>query len=315
MTRGNFYIFHLFFHERVKVLHINILETQDQTGTNASVQGDFSSTESGFLEIETAEQVKQVTFNRTFTKGVPATVMFPFSFDASKVDGKFYTLASVAPINGVWTATMSNPITGTIEANTPYIFKANNNLTKLTFDNGSEKVFLQSTVTINANTSGDWTLHGVYYKTLLDNPNEFDYGFAGQATDGISVGQFIRAGEGVWADPMRCYLTYKNGELTKSALDLPDNIRVVFPDEEEQSDNDDIVTPVSSISESTGVKVWSYNGTIFIDAQPDTDYTIVDLSGRVIKTGVTHSTREEITLSATGIVIVKIAGKIYKLSL
>ena len=173
---------------------------------------------------------------------------------------------------------------------------------------------MQSTVTINANTSGDWTLHGVYYKTLLDNPNEFDYGFAGQATDGISVGQFIRAGEGVWADPMRCYLTYKNGELTKSALDLPDNIRVVFPDEEEQSDNDDIVTPVSSISESTGVKVWSYNGTIFISAQTSMEYQIVDMGGRTIRHGVTASNREEVSLNGIhGIVIVKIGNQTFKL--
>ena len=295
--------------------------TQDQNGITASIQGDFSSDESGFLEINSAFDVDKVTFNRSFSADIPATVMFPFSFDASKVNGKFYTLASVAPVNGVWTATMSDPIKGTIEANTPYIFKANSNLTKLTFEkNGSDKVSLQSTDDIKDNESGDWTLHGVYTKTNFNNIQGICYGFAGQATndDGISirVGQFFRAGEGVWADPMRCYLTYNknNGVLAKSALDLPDYIRVVFPDEAEQPDNGEIITPVSSISENTGVKVWSYSGTIYIEAQSDMEYTIVDLSGRVIKTGVTHSTREEITLSAIGIVIVKIGNESFKLN-
>ncbi|MBO4372550.1 MAG: hypothetical protein J5826_06425, partial [Bacteroidales bacterium] len=295
--------------------------TQDQNGiTAAEIQGDFAVDENGFLEINSDINVKQVTFNRTFTAGVPSTVMFPFSFDASMVNGKFYTLASVAPDeNGVWTATMSkNPITGKIEANKPYIFKANSNLTKLTFTNETDGICLQPTNVNNTNANGDWTLHGVYTKTMLDNPNQVNYGFAGQATnDGISVGQFIRVGEGTWADPMRCYLTYNknNGVLAKSALDLPDYIRVVFPDEVEQPDNGEIVTPVSSISENTGGKVWSYNGTIYIEAQPDMDYTIVDLSGRVIKTGVTHSTREEITLGhSTGIVIVKIKNESFKLN-
>ncbi|MDD6002865.1 MAG: DUF6383 domain-containing protein, partial [Bacteroidales bacterium] len=198
----------------------------------------------------------------------------------------------------------------------PYIFKANSNLTKLTFENGDDGVTLQSTKTINDNGSGDWTLHGVYEKTLLGDHNQVNYGFAGQATDdGISVGDFIRAGEGVWADPMRCYLTYdkNNGVLAKSALDLPDNIRVVFPDEVEQPDNGEIVTPVSEIATENGVKVWSFDGTVYIEAQPDMDYTIVDLTGRTIKKGVTHSTHEEINHNAKGIVIVKIGNKSFKL--
>ncbi|MDD6003154.1 MAG: hypothetical protein PUC50_13280, partial [Bacteroidales bacterium] len=126
--------------------------------TTATLQGEFTSTEKTSLEIDNSIDVSELTFQRTFTAGVPATVMLPFSFAADKVDGKFYTLASVAPINGVWTATMSNPIKGIIEANTPYIFKANSNLTKLTFENGDDGVTLQSTKTINDNGSGDWTL-------------------------------------------------------------------------------------------------------------------------------------------------------------
>ncbi|MBR4441467.1 MAG: hypothetical protein IKS00_07970 [Bacteroidales bacterium] len=292
--------------------------TQDQNGTSAKLQGDFLSSDASQLVISSKMKVDHVTLERTFTQNTPASVMFPFSFDASNVDGNFYTLDEVVFENGVWTAKMAGPITQ-IAANTPYIFKLKDGIDQidnLTFNN----VDLQPTTTINTNGSeSDWTLHGVYSKTYFDDIQGVCYGFAGAAVpeDGISVGQFIRAGEGSWVNPMRCYLTYNknNGVFAKSAPDLPDYIRVVFPDEVEESESGEIVTPVSSLSETTGVKVWSSNRTIFIDAQPDTDYTIVDLSGRVLKTGITHSTREEITLSASGIVIVKIGKQTFKIIL
>ena len=294
--------------------------TQDQNGTSAKLQGDFLSSDENQLVISSEMKVDQLTIERTFTYNTPSSVMFPLSFDASEVDGNFYTLDEVVFENGVWTAKMAGPITQ-IAANTPYIFKLKDGIDKidnLTFKN----VDLKPTTTINTNANGnssDWTLHGVYSKTYFDELPGLCYGFAGvdAPEQGISEGQFIRAGEGSWVNPMRCYLTYNknNGVFAKSAPDLPDYIRVVFPDEVEESESGEIVTPVSSLSETTGVKVWSSNRTIFIDAQPDTDYTIVDLSGRVLKTGITHSTREEITLSASGIVIVKIGKQTFKIIL
>ena len=291
--------------------------TQNQTGITADLQGEFAYTEEGFLTITDPVEVKKVTFKRKFSPGIPATVMFPFSFEWSNSQsiGSFYTVKSVGNEKGVWTAVMSNPIT-TIEANTPYIFKAADG-----YDESSNLTFydveLQPTDDIKDNVNGDWTLHGVYTKTLLDNPNEINYGFAGGEADGIKVGDFIRAGKGVWADPMRCYLTYKNGsELTKAATVLPDRIRVVFPDEIEESNDDKIVTPVLDVDAQITAKVWSFNGTIFIEAQENTEYTIVDLLGRILKTGVTHSTREEISLGHnSGIAIVNIDGKSFKINL
>ncbi|MBO7595715.1 MAG: hypothetical protein J6T70_01560 [Bacteroidales bacterium] len=293
--------------------------------TTAEIQGDFSniSSEDKSLQISNPKTVNIVIFKRSFSKGIPATIMLPFNFTLDASIGSFYTIESVAKDdNGEWIAT-PKVVTGTLQANTPYMFKAAKDLTELSFtdENG---ITLQSTSTIEINTNGDWTLHGVYEKTMLDGDGEFNYGFAGEKTaDGISVGDFIRAGEGVWADPMRCYLTYKKGELTKAATVLPDRIRVVFPDEEnsnnettdiiENTETEDVVTPVSEISPESDVKVWSFNGTVYIEAQPDMDYTIVDLSGRTIKKGITHSIHEELNLNAKGIVIVKIGNKTYKL--
>ena len=293
--------------------------------TTAEIQGDFSniSSEDKSLQISNPKTVNIVIFKRSFSKGIPATIMLPFNFTLDASIGSFYTIESVAKNdNGEWIAT-PKVVSGTLQANTPYIFKTAKDLTELSFED-ENGITLQSTSTIEINTNGDWTLHGVYEKTMLDGDGEFNYGFAGEKTaDGISVGDFIRAGEGVWADPMRCYLTYKKGELTKAATVLPDRIRVVFPDEEnsnnettdiiENPETEDVVTPVSEFVSDSVVKVWSFGGTLYIEAQPDMDYTIVDLSGRTIKKGVTHSTHEELNLNTKGIVIVKIGNKTFKL--
>ena len=280
----------------------------------AKIQGDFASTDELPLQITKfqATPTVKVTLYRTFYTGVSSTIMLPFEFSLDESFGKFYTVESVAPDdNGVWTALMSQPITGTLQPNTPYVFKPAKDITELTFEN----VTLKPTQ-IGTNGTGDWKLHGVYKKTTLYGKNKINYGFAGIDAEGIQKGEFIRAGEGVWADPMRCYLTYKDGkEISKAATVLPDCIRVVFPDEVEESNNGEIITPISEIKNQTDVSVWSYNRTIYIESQPDTNYTIIDLNGRTLKTGVTHSTREEITLGrSTGIVIVNINGKSFKIN-
>jgi len=175
-------------------------------------------------------------------------------------------------------------------------------------------------------TNGDangWLLHGVYSKKIWTEDSNNEYGFAAVKVEeaNIEAGEFVLAGKDAWADPMRCYLTYKNGETftAKAATVLPDRIRVVFPsdnDDEITTDPAEVITPVSSVSETEDVKVWSFGGTVYIQAQPDMDYTIIDLSGRTIKKGVTRSTREEVALSRHGaIVIVNINGKSVKVNL
>ena len=297
--------------------------------TTAEIQGDFINTtsEDKPLEISKSIPVDKVIFKRSFAKGIPATIMLPFGFTPNKNIGSFYTLASVAPQNGEWIATMSDAVTY-VEANKPYIFKsAVEELNEMSFededkDDDEEGITLQPTSDIKENPNDDWTLHGVYEKTMLYGNDQINYGFAGKDVkdDGISVGDFIRAGQGVWADPMRCYLTYSGDDTrlkSKAATVLPDRIRVVFPDEvEDEPSNIEIITPVTEITKEFGVKVWSYNKLIIIESQPDTDYTIVDLSGRILKKGVTHSTHEEVTANlSTGIVIVIINDKSFKVNL
>ncbi|MBR4678923.1 MAG: BspA family leucine-rich repeat surface protein [Bacteroidales bacterium] len=76
---------------------------------------------------------------------------------------------------------------------------------------------------------------------------------------------------------------------------------------------ENVPTPVSEIIPASGVKVWSYNGVIFIESERSgLEYKIVDLGGRTLKTSTTKSDKEEIRLNANGIVIVLLKGKSYK---
>ena len=300
--------------------------TKSNGKTTAEIQGDFEDGIGAAVSVDKETKVSQVTFYRSFTQGVTATVMFPFSFTADdKINGTFRTLSKVAPDdNGVWTAELSYPISK-IQANTPYIFSPSDDIKSMTFtgENGNGITLLPVTGDLTNGANDGWQLHGVYSKKIWTEDSKPEYGFAGEKVeeDNIEAGEFVRAGEGAWADPMRCYLTYEgNGNpfTAKSSVVLPDRIRVVFPEDKDDditpaTNPDEVITPVSSVSEPDEIKVWSFGGTVFIEAQPDMDYTIIDLTGRVINKGITHSTREEVSLNAKGIVIVRIANKSFKI--
>jgi len=309
-------------------LTLNALTLTNENGkTTAVLNGDFADGINAVLIINKEIKVDELTFNRKFTNGVTATVMFPFGFTAgNNIKGSFHTITKVGPDkSGLWTAELSAPITD-IKANTPYIFYPTADFSFIEFKGeGENKITLVPTdgTLTNGNDNG-WQLHGVYSKKIWPEDSKTEYGFAAEKVedDGIEAGEFVLAGKDAWADPMRCYLTYAgsgNPFTAKAATVLPDRIRVVFPsdnDNEITTDPTEVITPVSSISETEDVKVWSFGGTVYVESQPDMDYTIVDLSGRTIKKGVTRSTREEVALSRhAGIVIVNINGKSVKVNL
>ncbi|MBR4272382.1 MAG: hypothetical protein IKQ30_06055 [Bacteroidales bacterium] len=309
-----------------KVTNLGALTlTQDQNGTSAVIDGN--STESLSIDSEDGIEVKSVTYSRTFTAdGGAYTIMLPFSFTVTNaVKGTFHTLSSIAPTTenpSVWKAEMSDVIT-TIEANKPYIFMPSGDFDKMIFEN----VTLEKTTSaplINNCANYNWKLHGVYSQKVWTDEDINNYGFAAAAKDEIAAGEFVHFVAGAWIKPTRCYLEYSKEGFSKSAAVLPERIILVFPDETAsviepnapENNNGDITTPVSEIAPNSGVKVWSYDGTIFIEAQPNTDYAVIDITGRTLKTGVTTSTRETVTLNrrAAGIVIVKINGKTFKIN-
>ena len=72
-------------------------------------------------------------------------------------------------------------------------------------------------------------------------------------------------------------------------------------------------TPVSALPETAdAAKVWSYNGTIYIETRPDTKYTITDINGRILTTSTTKSTHDEININQSGILIVIIGNQTFK---
>lgn len=309
----------------------------------------FNALNNASVIISEPINVKKVIIIRNFTADRPSTMILPFSCDASKFSsiGTFHTVASVEynQTTKQWEAKASDALTS-IEANTPYLFKPKQSTSAenpivieadkdshiTLVANNSTEPYTNVGTKENSTLSSDWKLIGVYQKKRWTEDSEDEYGFSAidVAEDGISAGEFVRAGSGAWIKPMRCYLKYTGNEskfLSKSAPILPKSIRVIFPettasviDTNEPSVNPaesgEIVTPVSEIYTENEVKVWSFGKTIYIESQPETQYHIIDLGGRIIKNGVTASTHEEISLSRiTGVVIVKIGNKMFKISM
>ena len=299
--------------------------TEDQNGKTATLDGAYTGTDAFVLTEDIA--VTSVTFNRTFTPGATSTIILPFAISSrSYSGGTFYEFQSVDYENGKWVASLTK-VAGDIAANKPYLFVPSGD--KLTITGG---VTLTATFAEEyADNKGDWSFKGVYKVKDWETGVKTDYFFASAsatstAGNAVNAGDFVRIGNECHLNPFRCYLSYSGSDqsLSKSAKELPTSIEVRLIDEvssvvepnENPSESGEIITPVSEITPDSGIKVWSFGGTVIIEAQPNTDYTIVDLSGRTLKNGVTHSTRETVTLSrrAAGIVIVKIGNKTFKVN-
>ena len=185
-------------------------------------------------------QAYNISFNRTFTVGKPATLMLPFSMQISKISGAdFYTYTGVTynSTTHKWEATMTQVSSGSIVANTPYLVVPT--AANITF--GEHNVTLNTTTNSQQTTNGDWTFKGTYEKktwTADDCGN--DYGFAatsGTATDGVTAveaGDFVMLAEGAWIRPMRSYLTYTGSGNPFAApkhradTELPSSISVIL---------------------------------------------------------------------------------------
>ena len=202
---------------------------------------------------EEVGNIKSVTYNRPFNTAQAATVILPFSYICNGNEGgKFYGFKEVVYDEGLhkWVCTMEEPSTGSLTANTPYLFMPDD-ATTMTFPNissmtGGVVTLLPTTandgVYGGATTDAAWNFHGTYKgKTWTSSDSDKDYGFAaksGEAVGGeaVEAGQFVRFAPGAFIKPMRCYLSYVGTEapapargLTRSAAatdDLPQSITV-----------------------------------------------------------------------------------------
>ena len=220
--------------------------TQDENGYYATFKGSANDE----VSIPEAITVKSVTLTRDFSNGKYATLMLPFSLNANEQTGQtltganIYQFVGVTKVNGQWIATMQTP-TSPLQANTPYLVEpVTANLTdgKLTFGLNGGTVTLQTGASNNNSTDTDWQFIGTYTRLTYGTApfSGHVYGFASKdkTVNGVDVkaGEFVYAKEGAAVPPLRCFLTYKNGEQyagarsmtrgTTSEEDLPQSITV-----------------------------------------------------------------------------------------
>ena len=203
---------------------------------------------------EDVEKVSSVTYNRTFSQGVAATVILPFNYTCNDNEGgKFYGFKEVTYDydQHIWVCTMKEPgeegannVTS-LTANTPYLFMPSD--TKMKFpniENMTNGVVTLLPTTVNeglyggATTDYDWNFYGTYKGKTWTEVSK-DYGFAaygGTAIHGEEVvaGQFVRFATGAFIKPMRCYLSYvgtsapapAKGITCSGGDDMPQSITV-----------------------------------------------------------------------------------------
>lgn len=102
--------------------------------------------------------------------------------------------------------------------------------------------------------------------------------------------------------------------VTNNQFTMPEGNVTVAAEFEKEPKNPG--TPVSDTPQAIdNTKVWSFNSTIYIESTPDAKYNIIDINGRIIKSSTTKSTHEEIQLSKSGVFVVIINNKGFKVSL
>ena len=157
------------------------------------------------LTAMSGKQTK-VRFTRTgLTAGKYSTICLPYNFTASETC-TFYTFVGVKKEGDDWVADISAH-TGTLEANTPYIFTTST-ATSVTFSNDAVTA-AASYDDASANTSvTDWTFQGTYSQISLPKTDEYDYGFAAGDGTTVAIGTFVHLKSGASAAPFRAYLRY-----------------------------------------------------------------------------------------------------------
>ena len=282
--------------------------TENQNGKTAVLDGNYSGDE--VFSLSKDMEVQKVTLDRTFNTGVYSTIILPFDVTNINECGEFFSFKGIEYENNKYVAKVEK--VSEVSANTPYIFKPSTANPEFTIGAATLKATPSSLNVEN----GNWSFIGAYEYKLWAEDSEKDYGFAGSTVseDNIKAGEFVKVGSGVWINPFRCYLTYNGTDLenlSKKTVVLPENIEVRIVDKTESV----VETPVSEIIPDENIKVWSFDKTVFIEAEAGTKYNIIDINGRLLRSSVTNSNREEVVLNkkTDGIIIVKISNKSFKI--
>ena len=202
---------------------VAILEDSDGFKV-ARIDGAYNGKDT--VNIEKDIEVDHVEFSREFAvtandSGMYSTIVFPFDYNASDIGGldDILEFSDMVNNNGklevhmrrVWCRDGVDPerdcsgYEGNLKANTPYMlstFQSN-----LVFDYDGP-VTIKKTEEAVA-TVGNWQFRGTYsYKKWESGDPDLGkvYGFAATASNGVKIGQFVKAGTGAYIRPMRAYL-------------------------------------------------------------------------------------------------------------
>ncbi|SIO37699.1 carbohydrate-binding domain-containing protein [Fibrobacter sp. UWB11] len=215
-----------------------VIAKDENDNAIATLDGNFEKDLPVIIEQETT--VDEVVFNRTFTSGRYATLMFPFDVYADNLIGaklidefgridtvKDETTGKIKRLEAHTKAFWDKPTEPSayvcdnlvegceysklLKANTPCMVQLDETHTSIEV-RGAVK--LVTNAPEFAVRYGDWEFVGVYqYKKWTEDDEELlngraVYGFVGKAVDGFTIGKFVRIKAGAYINPMRAYMRY-----------------------------------------------------------------------------------------------------------
>lgn len=105
--------------------------------------------------------------------------------------------------------------------------------------------------------------------------------------------------------------TYDKVEIQPDLKKWTSGDSVIFKVSPQKTDNPVSISKITGFDSS--IKVWTMDGTVYIQSKPGTEYRIIDIFGRSLKAGVTQSSSEEIFLDKRGgIAVVRIEKKLLR---
>lgn len=181
---------------------------------------------------------QNVALKRSFAKGKKQTVCLPYAPEELLNYGKVWAFTGINEGKAVMTEITDAT---SLQANTPYIFEASNDLLNITFPNVDISIGSDPKT---APSGAGFTFHGTYAEKIWEATSDEVtqgkiYGFMAQDNDGQTTGQFVKARRKTILRPFSCWLEY-NGDLsgtqnsaarrtTRSADEtLPDVIDIVW---------------------------------------------------------------------------------------
>ena len=264
--------------------------------TVAFINGNYNGEDA--LSLTEDVSVDNVIFKRTFPaidgENNYSTIMFPFEISANKVGnvkqvvsflgiGIDGTNHKYVAVERVWCNEQSNTKcnygTAKLEAYKPYLIQLESGKTSISINNTNPLVLKASPTDADAydvaqdddySAYGDFVFRGVVQTKTWDATDpEIEgtakaaaYGFAGSSATDISIGQFVKVGEGAYIKPFRAYIYKKpvpqsapraqSHALYQPAPvdDLPDEMEVIIVDREK--DGSEQTTVIGQFNSRTG---------------------------------------------------------------